>query len=86
MADIRIPDEFYKKILTLPRNEAGYSALISTLKIEYNDLQQQFIDASKATVFNEKARTKALVLYGNCEALADVINLLERQLVIERGQ
>lgn len=68
-------------LMALPRNEAGFSALLETIKEHRAYCQEQFEKAARAAVFNPAtARDGALVHSGHVAALDDVIDLLERQV------
>lgn len=68
-------------MLTLPRNESGFKALISTL-ISYRDkCHIDFTNAAIRNVFDSTIQLRALTLSGKVDALNDVIDLLDRLTV-----
>ena len=69
------PDEREARLmLTLPRNEAGFHALVSAIT-KHRD--QCFNLAAQKNVFDESVRTSALALSGQVKAMNDVLDLLK---------
>lgn len=68
-------------LLTLPRNEAGFSAFVTAIKNHRDKCVQEFNTAATRLVFDEAARPSALTLSGQVKALNDVIDLLDRLTV-----
>lgn len=68
-------------MLTLPRNEAAFSALMSTLSEHLTECEQDLNKAALLLVKDEAMRPRAQMLMGQVYAIKDVINLLERLIV-----
>lgn len=81
MASIPVTKENAKALMSLPRNEAGFAALLDTLKAEYTAQHDAYQRAAHATVLNPDARNAALTCLGQCRAIEAVVDLLERQLM-----
>ncbi|ECN8119269.1 TPA: hypothetical protein MC918_004509 [Klebsiella pneumoniae] len=72
------PDEREARLmLTLPRNEAGFHALVSAITKHRDQCVQDFNLAAQKNVFDESVRTSALALSGQVKAMNDVLDLLK---------
>lgn len=81
MGGIVVKKEHAKSLMSLPRNEAGFAALLDTVKAERQIQHEAYQRAAHATVMNPDARSGALMCYGQYLALGAVVELLERQLM-----
>lgn len=81
MANITVTKENAKALMSLPRNEAGFAALLESIKAEHKLQHEAYQQAAHATVMNPDARKAALMCYGQYLALGAVVELLERQLM-----
>ena len=68
-------------MLSLPRNEAGFKALVSALKSHRDKCNIEFTNAAIHNVHDDTVRSRALVLSGQVKGLNDVLDLLDRLTV-----
>lgn len=81
---IQVSDGDVKTLMSLPRNEGGYEALLRTLEGHLTQCKAEFATKAQMAVFNPDVRTSALVHSGQVKALEDVVELLKRQVEVGR--
>lgn len=81
---IQVSDDDVKTLMSLPRNEGGYRALLRTLEAHLALRGKEFTATAHMAVFNLDVRVSALVHSGQVKALEEVIELLKRQVEVGR--
>ena len=77
---IAVSDGDVNTLLSLPRNEGGYEALLRTVEAHLTKCEAEFTAKAKMAVFNPDVRGSALAHSGQVKALQDVVELLRRQV------
>lgn len=65
-------------LMTLPRNEAAYAALVQAVEGYTADRRALLQQVALTSLVNQSARDKGLRLMGEVDALNDVLDLLKR--------
>lgn len=65
-------------LMTLPRNEAAYAALVQAVESHTADRRALLQQVALTSLVNPAARDKGLRLMGEVDALNDVLDLLKR--------
>jgi hypothetical protein len=68
-------------LLTLPRNEAGFMALVTAFKQHRDNCVSDFNSAAAKLVFDDTVRPAAIALAGQVKAFNDVLDLLDKLTV-----
>ena len=81
---IKVSDSDVRTLMSLPRNEGGYAALLRTMETHLTESRAEFEKLARMAVFNPDVRQNALVHSGHVKAIEDVIDLLKRQVEVGR--